>query len=212
MPVIDQAVDKQSVIYRLRHSLAHVMAQAVQNLFPGVKLGFGPPIDDGFYYDFLFPDGATVSLDVFCSISYEATASSPAAHRSWARPSARPSPISSTGCWRVRRRGGIRPRSPLTRTAGSPDAKTTRVPGSRVDAGHEPRGQRSRRRAVPAALPPMVSIFGCRKSICTRFRTSSARGCARDRRSRRRAHRRGCGGPSTSSRPATHRTGTRRRR
>ncbi len=71
MPVIDQAVDKQSVIYRFRHSLAHVMAQAVQNLFPGVKLGFGPPIDDGFYYDFLFPDGATVSLDDLPAIQAE---------------------------------------------------------------------------------------------------------------------------------------------
>ncbi|NMB21865.1 MAG: threonine--tRNA ligase, partial [Corynebacterium sp.] len=36
----------------LRHSTAHVMAQAVQELFPGAKLGIGPPITDGFYYDF----------------------------------------------------------------------------------------------------------------------------------------------------------------
>ncbi|MGA8846169.1 MAG: threonine--tRNA ligase, partial [Nocardioides sp.] len=36
----------------LRHSTAHVMAQAVQNLFPDAKLGIGPPITDGFYYDF----------------------------------------------------------------------------------------------------------------------------------------------------------------
>jgi threonyl-tRNA synthetase len=39
----------------LRHSTAHVMAQAVQDLFPGTKLGIGPPIEDGFYYDFLPP-------------------------------------------------------------------------------------------------------------------------------------------------------------
>jgi threonyl-tRNA synthetase len=37
----------------LRHSTAHVMAQAVQDLFPGTLLGIGPPIADGFYYDFL---------------------------------------------------------------------------------------------------------------------------------------------------------------
>jgi threonyl-tRNA synthetase len=37
----------------LRHSTAHVMAQAVQELFPGTLLGIGPPITDGFYYDFL---------------------------------------------------------------------------------------------------------------------------------------------------------------
>jgi threonyl-tRNA synthetase len=39
----------------LRHSTAHVLAQAVQELFPGTLLGIGPPITDGFYYDFL-PD------------------------------------------------------------------------------------------------------------------------------------------------------------
>ena len=37
----------------LRHSAAHAMAQAVQELFPGTLLGIGPPIEDGFYYDFL---------------------------------------------------------------------------------------------------------------------------------------------------------------
>jgi threonyl-tRNA synthetase len=37
----------------LRHSTAHVMAQAVQDLFPGTLLGIGPPIENGFYYDFL---------------------------------------------------------------------------------------------------------------------------------------------------------------
>lgn len=36
----------------LRHSTAHVMAQAVQELFPDAKLGIGPPVRDGFYYDF----------------------------------------------------------------------------------------------------------------------------------------------------------------
>jgi threonyl-tRNA synthetase len=39
----------------LRHSTAHVMAQAVQDLFPGTLLGIGPPIENGFYYDFLPP-------------------------------------------------------------------------------------------------------------------------------------------------------------
>ena len=37
----------------LRHSCAHVLAQAVQDLFPGTKLGIGPPVENGFYYDFL---------------------------------------------------------------------------------------------------------------------------------------------------------------
>ena len=42
-------------LYVMRHSAAHVMAEAVQALIPGTKLGFGPPIDDGFYYDFDAP-------------------------------------------------------------------------------------------------------------------------------------------------------------
>lgn len=43
---------EESELYRLRHTAAHVMAQAVLELYPGAKLGIGPPIDDGFYYDF----------------------------------------------------------------------------------------------------------------------------------------------------------------
>ena len=39
----------------MRHSTAHVMAQAVQDLFPEAKLGIGPPIENGFYYDFDVP-------------------------------------------------------------------------------------------------------------------------------------------------------------
>ena len=40
---------------RMRHSAAHVMAEAVLDLFPGAKLGIGPAVDDGFYYDFELP-------------------------------------------------------------------------------------------------------------------------------------------------------------
>jgi threonyl-tRNA synthetase len=49
-PVAAQSPDGLAV---LRHSAAHAMAQAVQDLFPGTLLGIGPPIEDGFYYDFL---------------------------------------------------------------------------------------------------------------------------------------------------------------
>src|SRR5436309_2517740 len=42
-------------LYALRHSTAHVMAGAVLELFPGAKFGFGPPVTDGFYYDFALP-------------------------------------------------------------------------------------------------------------------------------------------------------------
>ncbi len=43
---------EESDLYRIRHSAAHVMAEAVLSLFPEAKLAIGPPIEDGFYYDF----------------------------------------------------------------------------------------------------------------------------------------------------------------
>ncbi len=46
---------KQASIEEIRHSLAHVLAIAVLKSFPDAKLGIGPAIDDGFYYDFLLP-------------------------------------------------------------------------------------------------------------------------------------------------------------
>ncbi|MDQ3850060.1 MAG: threonine--tRNA ligase [Actinomycetota bacterium] len=45
----------------IRHDAAHVLATAVMELYPGVKISIGPPIEDGFYYDFDFPEGVTVS-------------------------------------------------------------------------------------------------------------------------------------------------------
>jgi threonyl-tRNA synthetase len=45
----------------IRHDAAHVLAAAVMELYPGVKISIGPPIENGFYYDFEFPDGVTVS-------------------------------------------------------------------------------------------------------------------------------------------------------
>src|SRR3954463_2878270 len=45
----------------VRHDAAHVMATAVMELYPGVKISIGPPIAEGFYYDFEFPDGVTVT-------------------------------------------------------------------------------------------------------------------------------------------------------
>ena len=47
----------------LRHSTAHVLAQAVLALYPGATFSIGPPIEDGFYYDFDLPDGQTFSGD-----------------------------------------------------------------------------------------------------------------------------------------------------
>ena len=55
--------DSEEGRYVLRHSTAHVMAQAVCDLFPGAKYAIGPPIADGFYYDFELPGGAHFSDD-----------------------------------------------------------------------------------------------------------------------------------------------------
>ena len=43
-------------LYRIRHSLSHVLAAVVKELYPDAKLGIGPPIDNGFYYDFQFAE------------------------------------------------------------------------------------------------------------------------------------------------------------
>lgn len=46
---------EDSLLYRIRHSAAHVMAQTVLEMFPEAKIAIGPPIEDGFYYDFDLP-------------------------------------------------------------------------------------------------------------------------------------------------------------
>ena len=46
-------------LYTIRHSTAHVLAQAVLDLFPGATFAIGPPVENGFYYDFELPDGGT---------------------------------------------------------------------------------------------------------------------------------------------------------
>ncbi len=50
---------KESQLYKIRHSAAHIMAQAVLEMFPDGKITIGPPIDDGFYYDFDLPRSLT---------------------------------------------------------------------------------------------------------------------------------------------------------
>ena len=50
---------EESALYRIRHSTAHIMAQAVLEKFPDAKIAIGPAIDDGFYYDFDLPRALT---------------------------------------------------------------------------------------------------------------------------------------------------------
>src|ERR1051325_5968860 len=58
----DQPAERyeESELYRIRHSAAHIMAEAVMEMFPGqAKIAIGPPIADGFYYDFDLPRALT---------------------------------------------------------------------------------------------------------------------------------------------------------
>ena len=55
MAVKKQEKYEESELYRIRHSVAHIMAQAVVELFPEAKYTIGPPVEDGFYYDFDLP-------------------------------------------------------------------------------------------------------------------------------------------------------------
>lgn len=56
----------KEALHVLRHSCAHVLAEAVQILYPGVQIGFGPDTDDGFFYDFQLPEA--ISIDDFAKI------------------------------------------------------------------------------------------------------------------------------------------------
>jgi len=48
-------------LWLIRHDAAHVLAESVLELYPGTKVSIGPPIEDGFYYDFEFPEGVSLS-------------------------------------------------------------------------------------------------------------------------------------------------------
>jgi threonyl-tRNA synthetase len=50
-------------LWLIRHDAAHVLAESVLELYPGTKVSIGPPIEDGFYYDFEFPEGVSLSED-----------------------------------------------------------------------------------------------------------------------------------------------------
>ena len=54
--VTTRDTDDPDALYVLRHSAAHLLAEAVRRLYPGVRIAIGPPIENGFYYDFEFPE------------------------------------------------------------------------------------------------------------------------------------------------------------
>src|SRR5688572_14729527 len=57
------ARDEKDALELVRHDFAHVLAEAVQNLFPGTQITFGPATDDGFYYDFAPAEGRGMFTD-----------------------------------------------------------------------------------------------------------------------------------------------------
>ncbi len=58
----------EEALYLIRHSCAHVMAEAIERVIPGTQLVYGPPTDQGFYYDIHFSDDRIISTDDFSSI------------------------------------------------------------------------------------------------------------------------------------------------
>ena len=59
--IVTASSDDWDSVQLIRHDTAHVLAAAVLDLYPGTKISIGPPIGEGFYYDFEFPDGVSVS-------------------------------------------------------------------------------------------------------------------------------------------------------
>ena len=55
--------EQKQQLHNIRHSAEHILAEAMYNLFPGVKMAMGPATDDGFYGDFDMPEGVVVSVD-----------------------------------------------------------------------------------------------------------------------------------------------------
>ena len=59
--IVTANADDWDSVQLIRHDTAHVLAAAVLDLYPGTKISIGPPIGEGFYYDFEFPEGVSVS-------------------------------------------------------------------------------------------------------------------------------------------------------
>ena len=129
----------------MRHSAAHVLAEAVLDLFPGTKLGIGPVIDDGFYYDFLLPRPLTPDdLPAIEARMRESDRGRPpvrvqrgdagrGAAPSWSSATSRSRSRSSTTCWPPRsataRRCRGRPSTGRDRSSTCAGARTWRAPG-----------------------------------------------------------------------------------
>ncbi len=61
-------MEESERVFLIRHSLSHLLAAAMRELYPGVKLGIGPVIENGFYYDFRIPAGAALGAETLPTI------------------------------------------------------------------------------------------------------------------------------------------------
>ena len=68
LPRKNQEADSDA-LFLLRHSCAHVMAEAIQRVIPGALLVYGPPLDTGFYYDISVPEDRPISSKDFEAIA-----------------------------------------------------------------------------------------------------------------------------------------------
>src|SRR5262245_24692921 len=70
---IDRKTGESSAdsLFLIRHSAAHVMAEAIQRIIPGVQLVYGPPLDTGFYYDMAVPAERPIRAEDFAAIEAE---------------------------------------------------------------------------------------------------------------------------------------------
>jgi threonyl-tRNA synthetase len=73
--------NEEQALALIRHDAAHVLAAAVMELWPGVKISIGPAIENGFYYDFEFPEGVSISEEDFPKIEERMRAHVRAAER-----------------------------------------------------------------------------------------------------------------------------------
>jgi threonyl-tRNA synthetase len=70
-PTDRKGVPSPDALLLMRHSCAHVMAEAIQRVIPGVELVYGPPLDTGFYYDMYVPEDRPLSTDDFEAIQQQ---------------------------------------------------------------------------------------------------------------------------------------------
>jgi len=123
--------DDPDALAVLRHSSAHLLAEAVRRLYPGVKIAIGPPIENGFYYDFEFPepireeDLPKIEAEIMRELEEGRGRRSPRKRRAAG---------SSRRTSRTRSSSSARPtgRSPSTRRASSPTSaagRTCRIRG-----------------------------------------------------------------------------------